>query len=286
MVRLVTFGAWLGGAVLLASYAGAIHPIGDSFAVFRPQIATGTLLLAVLAIRRTWATAVPGAAALLSLALLTLPRLAPQEPGPITVYQKNVLWNMESWDVLAADIRDASPDILILQEMTRPNYRIVELVRDILPNEVRCPGVSEDRINGVVIVTRFAIVPDGTSCFRGVLVGRLSTPVGEVTVAGVHLHWPWPRTQARQVSRIVPGLSELPRPVILAGDLNSAPWSHAAARIGDAIAAKPILPPVPSYPLLPLVTVPIDHVFADSGTLERRPLLGSDHYGVLARVTP
>ena len=290
MVRLVTFGAWLGAAVLAASYLGAIHPIGDSFAVFRPQIAVGTLLLAVLVVRRTWAAAVPGTLALVALLLLSLPRLNPQTPGPITVYQKNMLWRNADVAALEADIREAAPDVLFLQELTDPNYVMVERLRDILPNEFYCwPGQAEPddaRVGGSVIVTRFEIVENSLVCTSNTVGGRVRTPSGEVSVASVHLRWPWPYGQAAHVERMLAGLAGLERPVILAGDLNSAPWSDAAARIGAAIGAEPILPAIPSFPLLPLVTVPIDHVFASSGTLERRPLAGADHHGILARVTP
>lgn len=285
MVRLVTFGAWLGAAVLLASYAGALHPIGDSFAVFRAQIATGTLLLAVLVLRRTWAATVPGLLALGALALLALPHLTPQEPGPITVYQKNMLWNNEDWDLLAADIRDAAPDALILQEMTDPNFRVVELVADILPNVVRCDGRG-GAVGGTLIATRLEVVEGSETCRSTAAAVRVRTDGGEVTLAGVHLQWPWPYGQDWHLRQVVPLLETLDRPVILTGDLNSAAWSHAAAILSDAVGSHPILPPVPSFDLFPLVTVSIDHVFAASGTLERRPLAGSDHYGVLARVTP
>ena len=285
MVSVVTVAAWAGALVLAAGYLGALHPIGDSFAVFREEVAVATVLLAMLSGPWRPARWAPAAIGALVLAHLALPHLEEAAPGPISVYQKNMLFVNADWEALAEDIRAAEPDVALIQEMTGPNYRVVERVSDILPNEIACRA-RDGRVGGTIIVTRYEVVPGSERCERGVVSGRLETPEGPVTFAVVHLRWPWPYGQTEHVERILPGLADLERPVVLTGDLNSAPWSHAAARLAAAVGAQPLRPAVESYPLLPLVTLPIDHVFAASGTLERRPLAGSDHYGVLARVSP
>src|SRR5690606_41338760 len=56
----------------------------------------------------------------------------------------------------------------------------------------------------------------------------------DLEVGALHLHWPWPFSQSRQIDDMAPLLAETAQTAILAGDLNATPWSAAAARIADA----------------------------------------------------
>lgn len=283
MVRAAEALAWLGLAALLGSYLGAVHNLGDSLAVFRWQIAVGTLVASLAALHRSMRLAVPAALAALSIADLAAPRLSAPEPGPVTVYQKNMLWVNGGWRALADEIVSQSPDVLFLQEVTEPNRNVLEMVAPALPHALHCGWRA---VGGPALATRWEPLEGSEVCETGLVALRVRAPFGEVTLASIHLHWPFPFQQEAHLDRLVPVLEGLERPVILGGDLNMVPWAHGPARIARAIGAGPIRPAVPSYDLAPLASLPIDHVFAASGTVERRPLAGSDHYGVLARVTP
>ena len=121
----------------------------------------------------------------------------------------------------------------------------------------------------------------------GMAAMQVETPDGPVWVVSLHLHWPYPMGQAAQVRSLVPQLESLSGPVVLGGDFNMVPWSHAMRVIARATASKRIGVPQYSLPLKRLYTLPIDHVLvnrnAKPAITEKRPLLGSDHFGVLAR---
>ncbi|MEY8837495.1 endonuclease/exonuclease/phosphatase family protein, partial [Cribrihabitans sp. XS_ASV171] len=151
---------------------------------------------------------------------------------------------------------------------------------------VFCPFAA---VGGVAVLSRFPKVPGSETCvaMQGLAAMRVETPLGKVTLASIHLHWPWPHGQAAQVDRLLPVLEALPRPVILAGDFNAVGWSHSVARIARATGNERIGPHAGSF-VLPHVPYPvtIDHVLAPGGAAEVMPRLGSDHFGVLARVLP
>ncbi len=110
-------------------------------------------------------------------------------------------------------------------------------------------------------------------------------------IGALHLSWPWPFDQSKQIDDIAGELAALSADALLAGDLNATPWSAAAERIADAGGLRPIGPIGVSwlYRRLPeflrFTGLPIDQVFAKGGvhvhsahTLEAA---GSDHLPVL-----
>ena len=111
-------------------------------------------------------------------------------------------------------------------------------------------------------------------------------PEGRVWLVALHIHWPWPYGQAAHLDRLVPVLERLDGPVLLAGDFNAVPWSVAVGRVVQAVGGRLAGPVRGTFPRFgPLLVLPIDHVIApEGGTLDLRPLLGSDHRGVVARV--
>ncbi|MEM9725359.1 MAG: endonuclease/exonuclease/phosphatase family protein, partial [Pseudomonadota bacterium] len=130
------------------------------------------------------------------------------------------------------------------------------------------------------------------SCGPGLASLRVRAPFGPVTVASLHLHWPWPYSQRRQIDRLMPLFRDAPGPLLMGGDFNAAPWSHAVARIAEVTRATP----APGLrftfhgrvaALTPELSMPIDHVLADGQfrAVEIRVSgpVGSDHRAVIAR---
>lgn len=116
---------------------------------------------------------------------------------------------------------------------------------------------------------------------------QVETPDGPVWVVSLHLHWPYPMGQAAQVRALLPELAALKGPVVLGGDFNMVPWSHSIRAIAAATNTRRIGAVQYTLPLKGLYTLPIDHLLVpqtpQAASTEKRPLLGSDHYGVLAR---
>jgi endonuclease/exonuclease/phosphatase (EEP) superfamily protein YafD len=109
-----------------------------------------------------------------------------------------------------------------------------------------------------------------------------------VWMVSIHLHWPWPYTQADHVATLLPVLAELEGPVVMAGDFNMVRWADSVRRMGAAARSLPAGPSAGTYTGFdPIMRLPIDHAFAPGGgRLELRPALGSDHLGLLARLVP
>ena len=73
---------------------------------------------------------------------------------------------------------------------------------------------------------------------------------------------------------------------LIGGDFNMVRWSETLSRIMVLTRTEAVGTSMVTLPMsdLPFGGLSIDHVLAPTGgTLERRPLLGSDHYGLLAR---
>lgn len=72
--------------------------------------------------------------------------------------------------------------------------------------------------------------------------------------------------------------------VILAGDFNMVPWGYTLRQIAEASGCLQIGPVWNKVSVI-VLPLPIDHILASgTGVSERRPRLGSDHFGLVARV--
>ncbi|MCR5880044.1 endonuclease/exonuclease/phosphatase family protein [Phenylobacterium sp. J367] len=124
---------------------------------------------------------------------------------------------------------------------------------------------------------------------------------GEYTVIGVHYAWPTdPQDQQPQEERLARVLAQTDRSrAIVAGDLNSAPWSFYRrkwdAEFGVIRRDRALFTwPARQYKRLRWLGVfpflAIDHVYAGSDwatvKVERGPRLGSDHYPVVVTLAP
>ena len=278
----ITILAALFLAALALSFAGAWHPVGDSLAVFRLGLAAMALMLIWCS---GWGRALrlAGAGACgLALATIGWHKLPLQDPGPLTVYQKNMFYRNTDLPGLAADIAASGADIVTLQEVSVANETLLDMLRDIYPQQHLCRFTSR---SGLAVLSRLAVT-DTPVCNRRVgLAGlRLSAPSGAIWALSVHMSWPYPKRQPIQIARLARALPDFNAPVVIGGDFNMVPWSNALARVARAGGLRRAGPSRPTFQLgaLPL---PIDHVFAPGGgTTRARPRLGSDHRGVLARV--
>ncbi|MFD1794434.1 endonuclease [Paracoccus aurantiacus] len=269
-------------APLVGSYLGRFHPLGDSLAVFRPAMALALLMLA-FAFRRWWRAGLLAVALVTLVPILWMMRPAAAVDAVVTVYQKNLLFNRGDPTALIADFRASGADVILLEELSTANLPIAEAMRDSHPYQILCPAHSVGR---VAILSAYPLSDEYCAEGAGFTAARVQHPAGAFTAVAIHLHWPYPFGQETQVNGAMGELAGMARPLILGGDFNMVPWAGAPGRIAratDTRIAGPIRPTlfVKGYPL------PIDHVLAPNDAkvlLERRPRLGSDHYGVLARI--
>ncbi|SHH78210.1 endonuclease/exonuclease/phosphatase family protein [Marivita hallyeonensis] len=278
---LVIFVALALTAAFVGGFLGAVHPAGDSFAVFRLPIAA---LLALVVIWSPWPAALRWSVAVLCLGAMgqiVAQKYTAHPPGSVVVYQKNLLFENNQVDALYADIVAANPDVIALQELTSRNAPLVQQLRDAYPHQASCALTTWAR---VAVLSRWPV--EGEICVenQGLVGLRVTSPDGTFWAFSLHAFWPWPHGQADQLEVVLPVLATLDDPVVLAGDFNMVPWSHALRQIAvttDTARAGPLFPTLRKAG----APLPIDHVFAPGGgRAGPRALAGSDHSGVLAEV--
>ncbi len=281
----------LSGAALFGGFAGVLHPAGDTLAVLRlhaaAALAVTGLLLGLSGARRGWVAVALAAVAAAPFAPLQLARAAAPQSA-LTLYQKNLSFRLADPAPVIADIRAAVPDVVTLQEVTKRNRAVLAGLADVLPTQHVCPFA---RVGAVAVAARWPARPGRTICAegQGLAAVQVDSPHGPLWLVSLHLHWPWPYRQPEQLAHVLPILEGLEGPVLIGGDFNAMPWSHAVRRIGAATGAARVGRAANSFPRYsPWVPLPIDQVLAPggAGATELRPLLGSDHRGVLARVDP
>ncbi len=270
-----------------ASFAGALHPIGDSLSVFRYLIAFGVMTGAILAVRG-WRRSL--GVVVLTLAVFIEPLAASLSPlfvgprGTYSLYQKNMFYQNDDHDGLIRDIDTLAPDFVTLQEVAGANMPVYRHLVATFETAALC---SRSGRASLAVMSQFPSTGKPPICSdqAGFLAVQVETPDGPVWLAAIHLRWPWPKEQAQNVEAIVPILAELDGPIIMAGDFNAVPWSYAMIRLARASRTERVGPILRTLVgISPFLRIPIDHVLVPGGqgTLQTRPELGSDHLGLLA----
>lgn len=290
MRRIILWLLMIPLVLLLGSNLGAIHPLGDSLAVFRGPLAALGVVSALLLAQRGEKPLAAFASALVLWSAYTVlaPRLefSAALDAPYTHYQKNMMFKMPSTTPLYDDILEQAPDFISLQEVSRKNLPILASLAAQYPAQLFCPFAA---VGGVAVVSRWPLVAGSKRCNArsGMVAMQVETPDGPVWVVSLHLHWPYPMGQAAQVRALLSQLMALDGPIVLGGDFNMVPWSYTLRAITAATSTRRIGVPHYTLPLKNLYSLPIDHVLVNAkinpADTSKRPLLGSDHYGVLAR---
>lgn len=290
----------------VAALSGGDHRWIDILAQF-----TGPVLLAAAgltlgcALLRLWpAVGVGGLAVLILFAAVwpqwMTPTGARQPDQPvIRLYSAN-LWALNTdVEAMAASIKAADADIVVLVEVgDAPIAQLDRLLAGYPHRRVNGSMKLGQSLSRSVIASRYPITKklpwrrDGLAAIGAVV----STPLGPITVFGVHLTRPWPyEYQWGQITQVM-ALTERrkaaePGTTIVAGDFNSV----SSARIGRQIKKDLSLVPAPGFPgtwptRLPAVLgITIDQVYRspDLALVSRRigRPTGSDHYPVVTEFT-
>ncbi len=296
----VSIAAAFTGFLILFSFSAPWFPMADSVAHFRFHLTAVMLLAAILlAVARDWRSV--GLAAVVSVAGIA--GMAPAFPDwrgagadggapAITVVQLNLSFRNATPDAVADFIRGEQADIVTLQEVTGRTGRVIDILAKDYPFRVLCPA---GRVGGQAILSRLPTAPGASDgCVKGGSMAWMRVMAGgqPVSIASLHLNWPYPFGQERQIGRLEGHLKDLPRPVLLAGDFNAAPWSHAVDRIAQATDTAVAGGLRFSFDIrfnswAPPIAVPIDHILLPEGLVPREVKLGpgpgSDHLSIIAR---
>lgn len=289
--RALTTVALILSTCCAASFAGVLHPAGDSLAAFRPYLGATLLAVAIVAASATrWGVA--SASLLIASVTLVAPIKAalPEETvrdGALTVYQKNAWRSRVDVEALAADIRSSNADVVTLQEVLPDDQAILQHLAADYPEQIVC---RYSEFGDVAVLSRLDVLDAWCADREGVAGLRINAPNGPLWVISLHLRWPWPMDQADHLDAIIDEhLKPLSPPLVIGTDLNNVPWSQSAKRLQDATLTRRPGPVRPTYRIAAILGLAIDHVFTPIGwqaETERRPMFGSDHNGLVVKLTP
>lgn len=308
-ISLIAFlAALLLSLLLVGGFFGRLHPAFDSMAHFRVHLAAMLIVVAVpLAFSRGFRWQGLLAAALGAWAILNVtgtsvvPGLGPvqasyepkDEASPVyRLMQLNLRYNNAEPGKVLSLIGRVRPDIVTLEEVSAMWAGKLMLLSSAYPYRIVCS--IDNHAGGVAILALRPFAADAQgNCLDGGTVATATVDLGGrfVEVGAMHLHWPWPASQAAQIEAIAPLLGDMAQTAILAGDLNATPWSAASARVAAAAGMTAVGPSGPTwlYRLLPeflrFAGLPIDRVFTKGGvavhSVRTLEAVGSDHLPVL-----
>lgn len=191
---------------------------------------------------------------------------------------------------LSSYLADVDADLVVLSEFGPNKRALLDPLKRSHPFQIDC---ADDWSCSLALLSRIPFASAGTGQIgEGKLAFVWARLNGGVTVLGTHLHRPSrdPWLHEQQMLELVQFIDRIPGPVILAGDLNTTPWSKSyrtLRRVAGLVPASTLRPTWPAWPLA-VPQVALDHIFVSpdlavsaAGT---GPVVGSDHLPIWAVV--
>jgi endonuclease/exonuclease/phosphatase (EEP) superfamily protein YafD len=277
----------------------------DLFSHFRMQyvLAAVVLLIVALCARAYGSAAVLAIVALVhgvAIKDLWLGGTASAAPGgvPLRVVSANVLAQNRTPEKVIEFLRAADADLVLLLDARGRDWQEVRReLRGLYPHQAPQAWREGGR---VILFSRWPILAEqvlqAPRSGRPYLAAEIAVAGRTLEFVGVHPSSPSPikagdtRRRNRQLDHIARLVQDSDSPVILAGDLNTTPWSPhfqdllAAAGLRNAAEGKGYIPTWPTgfWP----ARIPIDHVLLKGPiavtTVRRGPAVGSDHFPIIA----
>jgi endonuclease/exonuclease/phosphatase (EEP) superfamily protein YafD len=294
----------LASVPLVLGFLAGRHPAFDSLGHFRAHLAVGVaagglallgsryrrqgLMALLLGVGAFWTT--------LSAFTPFAPMSAAAGNRERPVYrllQLNLRFDNPTPERVLSLIGRTRPDVITFEEVSDAWKPRLEQLSAMYPYRIVCSAPY--RIGGNAILSRRPFSGQGMSGCRN----RGSLALAEVDfggrkaqVGGLHLDWPWPFRQGRQLDQLRPIFSAFGDTALLAGDLNASTWSATVRRVEADAGLTHVGGIGPSWldrrlpdALRPYVGLPIDQVFSrgEVEILSARTLesVGSDHLPVL-----
>jgi endonuclease/exonuclease/phosphatase (EEP) superfamily protein YafD len=302
-------GRTFGGLVLLTvgflatldtflGFFGSVWWAFDVMANFRFQYAVALLITGILyGLILGRVTSLVFLVAGLINVIIVLP-LFLDSPAPrhsdaaINVASLNVQATTRSRDRIVDWVEGSEADIVFLLETSEP---WVDEIRSDVPGYQIVEEIPEDRVYGITVLARSGMV-DKTEVFRAGdikdVVLRVETRLNDedIVVYALHPRSPTNQPDAEARDEVIEFVARRARdetvPVVVVGDLNATPWSHAFRNLtstADLVDSTRGFGFQPSWPggMWFGFKIPIDHLLhsPELTTVERGigPDLGSDH---------
>jgi endonuclease/exonuclease/phosphatase (EEP) superfamily protein YafD len=292
LIYVLIFGSTL---VVLLGFLNTIHPFFDSLAHFRVHfliILASLLILLFFMLRSKMRYIIAFIILSIFVYLYTLIQRFDSIPsvvvkGHITMMQFNLRFDNKHIDKLKTYLsKESSIDVATFQEVTHAHKAKLEELRDKYPYQAYCEFAT---VGGEMILSKYPFTGNG-GCVKGQgLVWReIDAGNKKFSLVSLHLHWPYPYDQYNQITTLSKELEKIKGSIIVAGDFNAAPWSHAVDRIAKASQSRVISGIRWSIkvdtPIAP-VWLPIDHILSSGFISEQITTgkdLGSDHLPILS----
>jgi endonuclease/exonuclease/phosphatase (EEP) superfamily protein YafD len=279
---------------LLAGLLGRFGWLFDLFANFQVQyfvlFVTLAFLLILLDRRKAAFVSLAGAgvAAMPLVAYMSLPgRTAEATPAKFRLVSLNIWYRNRDITGAARFLEGAHADVVVVQELTGATMQELQRLLPSYPHVASVPSQF-----GGVIYSRWPLVGSEPVALSEGVSGTLATLDWQgrnVSVLGVHLHWPvdpWSaRKRDQELRSVATFAAGFDGPLLVAGDLNLTPWSQyfrrllRESRLNDAAASQGWMPSWPSQ--FRLVGIRIDQCLTTahwrSLSVATGPHVGSDH---------
>lgn len=272
----------------------------DLFVHFRVQYALLFLVVAIalFALRAPLLGAVSVAGAVLAaipiVSYMGVPTAHAQAgASSFRVVAFNTWFRNHDYAAIGRFLERTRPDVIVLEELSRDEGLRLGAYLHSYPY-----SHNDARRYGAIVFARWPILSAETLALdsgpaRAARV-TLDWHGTQVTVLGVHLHWPLGPTNSRRRNAELEGIAAFAasrtEPLIVAGDFNVTPWSRhfrtALQRSGlsDCAAGHGLAPSWPAQ--FPPIGIRIDHCWASrhwrSTDVRMGPALGSDHLMLIA----
>jgi endonuclease/exonuclease/phosphatase (EEP) superfamily protein YafD len=283
------FGGWI-PAISIAGHFGLYAALGGS-----------ALAIAAFLLRQARAAAVLLPVAVLNALIVVAPAWRTPAPGEGARTTKlmvfNIRWSNKRLDDVTALVSKHQPDVVVLQEVFRPNRERLRALDAQFPYRVEC--WQSGTCDTLILSRKQLRDPFVVTEWNGVEIGfvRVEFDAGDcpVTLFASHLNRPWPYrslasdgAQFRQAQALAQAVKEWSGPKVVAGDFNATTWSPVVRTLAAAADGRALSGWSGTWPyFLPgVLKLPIDHVIVSrpqiSATREVLETTGSDHSPVLA----
>ncbi|WP_193184689.1 endonuclease/exonuclease/phosphatase family protein [Nisaea sediminum] len=297
--RFAIYSSWGIAAALIAGMLGAFHPLADSFSHFRLHLVVLALpFIPLLFITGAWVNGLALAATVVvSVGLLgqlfgggASAADAREEGSGLRIVSLNLHHIYADADRVAAFIADADPDVIALQELSLEPPKVIRRLKKDYPHQLICRYRSS---SAIAVLSRTPFAATGCQNDHRLAWATVERDGQEVTVASLHLRWPFPSPQAAQISGLSAAWSQLGTPLVLTGDFNAAPWSHAVQTVARNSGTKVVPGLRRSYTwgdnwLGSVMALPIDHVLVTPTLNVTNTVLGprasSDHLPLIVDI--
>lgn len=289
-------------SVLLLSLFGSLFWVFDLAANYRPHLSAAATVLGLVAVSgRALHPGGPalafGVAGLLSLTphLLDPPPSIGEGSPTIRIMTFNGGISNPNRGEVARFIGEEAPDVVFLFESS---FEWEDSLRDAgLPLQI-VASVPRGRLAGVTVLARPDLRPRLEEVDLGGEAVAIEVQLGDVTISVLGLHPLSPTSAARShardalLGRAADWIASRPGDVVVLGDLNATPWSHAHSKLRlrgglvDTLRGRGFQPTWPEGwgPLM----IPIDHVLHTKGLgssgRHTGPAFGSAHRPVLVDI--